>query len=395
MQEKKFNFTEDRLRKIEPAATDKREYYSDTTTTGLRLQVTKTGNKTFHFQVWSSEKQRPVIVTLGKWPALPLQDARDKAVSLLSAVHDGEDPQYEKRQKRETMTVSAILDLYMTEHSIPHKRSWKDDEGKIRLHLKPAFGNRRITEISTESIRSWHTGLTKTMTKAAANRHLALLRAVYNVMLPKHPNPCQTVKMFKEYSRDRFLQPEELEKFFLAVEEERQGGSPDISDYVLLSLYTGARRSNVLAMKWNDLDFNREQWRITGQEAKGKSIMLIPLVGEVLEILSRRRDIASSVFVFPSHGKTGHLAEPYKGWVRILNRAGLDGVRLHDLRRSMGSYQTMTGASTAVVGKTLGHKHAATTAVYARMNLDPVRDAMEKAVEMMHAPVKKKIVNIK
>ena len=397
--ENKFNFTDERLRKIEPSV-GSRDYYYDLQTPGLRLVVTDKGSKTFQFQAWSPEKQRPISQTLGKWEpgnaaSMALQLARDQAVALLAAVKDGQDPELEKRQKRETMTVAEILDLYMTEHSKPHKRSWKDDEGKIRLHLKPVFGNRRTTEIVTESIRSWHNGLTNTMTPAAANRHLALLRAVYNAMLPKHPNPCNDVKMFKEYSRDRFLQPEELENFFQAVEEERITGNPDIADYVLLSLYTGARRSNVLSMKWNDLDFNREQWRITGQEAKGKSIMLIPLVGEVLEILSRRREIASSVFVFPGIGKTGHLQEPYKGWLRILKSADLEGVRLHDLRRSMGSYQTMTGASTAVVGKTLGHKHAATTAVYARMNLDPVRDAMEKAVEMMHTPVKKKIVNIK
>ena len=76
-------------------------------------------------------------------------------------------------------------------------------------------------------------------------------------------------------------------------------------------------------------------------------------------------------------------------------RAGLDNVRLHDIRRTMGSFQTMTGASAAIVGKTLGHKNPASTAVYARMTLDPVREAMEKAVALMKTPVEKKGVNIK
>lgn len=97
--------------------------------------------------------------------------------------------------------------------------------------------------------------------------------------------------------------------------------------------------------------------------------------------------MASSVFVFPSHGKTGHMQEPKRGWTRILERAGLDSVRLHDLRQTMGSYHTTSGASTAIVGKTLGHKNPNCTAVYARMNLDPVRDAMEKAVALMKTPV--------
>ncbi len=390
-----FNFTDERLRNLPTPEPGKRDYYNDTTEKGLRLAVSGTGTKSFQFQRWSTEKQRPVIITLGKWPDFPLHTAREKANALKQEVNVGNDPQSEKRQKRETMTVAAILDLYLTEHSIPHKRSATDDQAKIRLHLKPTFGTRRVDEVTPESVRSWHTKLTKTMTPAAANRHLALLRSVYNTMLPDLPNPCRTTKMFKEYSRDRFLQPEELERFFQAVEEERQEGNPDIADYLLLSIFIGARRSNVLAMQWKDIDLIREQWRISGEESKNKSIMLVPLVGEVLEILNRRRQMASSVFVFPSSGKTGHLTEPYKGWQRVVERAGIEDVRLHDLRRTMGSYQTIGGASTAIVGKTLGHKNPASTAVYARMTLDPVREAMEKAVALMRTPVEKKVVSLK
>jgi integrase len=390
----KFNFTDDKLRKIVLPPTGKRSYFYDLFCPGLRLQVTASGTKTFQFQTWSPEKQRPISMTLGKWPSTPLHEARTKAVSFLAAVREGEDPELEKQERRQTMTVAEILDLYVTEHALPHKRSANDDQVMIRLHLKPTFGPRRVDEVTTESVRSWHNGLTKTMKPASANRHLALLRSVYNVMLPDMLNPCRGVKMFKEYSRDRFLQPEELERFFQAIEDERLNGNPDIADYLLLSLFTGARRSNVLSMQWKDVDLTRNQWRISGEESKNKGVMLIPLVGEVLEVLTRRRQMASSIFVFPSHGKTGHLAEPKRGWDRVLAHAGLEDVRLHDLRRTMGSYQTIGGASTAIVGKTLGHKNPASTAVYARMTLDPVREAMEKAVALMKTPVERKVVNI-
>jgi integrase len=392
--ENKFNFTDERLRKMKVAEQGKRDYYHDLLTPGLMLSVTATGSRSFMFQRWSPEKQRSVTVTLGKYPTLSIREARERAVMYSGAVNAGDDPALEKKQKRETLTVAQILDLYMTEHSIPHKRSAKDDQAKIRLHLKPHFGVRRIDEVTPDSVRSWHIGLTKIMTHAAANRHFALLRSVYNTMLPDMPNPCRTTKMFKEYSRDRFLQPEELDQFFQAVEAERQVGNPDIADYLLLSIYTGARRSNVLAMAWTDIDFNREQWRISGEQSKNMSIMIIPLVSEALDILARRRKVAGSVFVFPSHGKTGHLQEPKTGWKRIMKRAGLNNVRLHDLRRTMGSYQTIGGASTAIVGKTLGHQNPASTAVYARMTLDPVREAMEKAVALMRTPVEKKVVSI-
>ncbi len=389
-----FNFTEERLRTIILPDAGKREYYNDTGEKGLRLSVSSTGNKSFQFQRWSSEKQRPVIVTIGKWPDISLNAARVKAADLRQGVFNGNDPQLEKREKRETMTLAQIFALYLIEHAFPHKRTAKDDENKIRLQLAPAFGGRRVDELTTEAVRSWHNTLTKTMTSASANRYLALLRSIYNVILPDLPNPCRKVKAFKEYSRDRFLQPEELERFFQAIEQERTEGNPDIADYLLLSIFTGARRANVLAMQWKDIDLTRNQWRISGEESKNKSVMLVPLVGDALAILEQRRELARSVFVFPGHGVTGHLIEPAKGWQRVTKRAGLEGVRLHDLRRTMGSYQTIGGASTAIVGKTLGHKNPSSTAVYARMTLDPVRDAMEKAVALMKMPVAKKIVNI-
>ena len=141
-EENKFNFTDDRLRKIQLPDAGKRVYYYDTTTPGLRLAVSATGNKSFQYQAWSSEKQRPITITLGKWPAMPIHAARDKAVSLQDSVNAGDDPEVDKKQKRDTLTVAAILDLYITEHSIPHKRTTKDDQNFIRLHLKPTFGTK-------------------------------------------------------------------------------------------------------------------------------------------------------------------------------------------------------------------------------------------------------------
>jgi integrase len=87
--------------------------------------------------------------------------------------------------------------------------------------------------------------------------------------------------------------------------------------------------------------------------------------------------------VFPGRGKTGHLVEPKTAWARILKRAGLQNLRLHDLRRTLGSWQAATGASLPIIGKSLGHKSLAATQVYARLNLDPVRAAVNTATDAM------------
>jgi integrase len=123
-----------------------------------------------------------------------------------------------------------------------------------------------------------------------------------------------------------------------------------------------------MAMRWSEIDFKETTWRI--QETKNGTPQTVPLTGAVLEILQERRRNTSSFFVFPGPGKTGHLVEPKTAWKRICTAAGISGVRIHDLRRTMGSWQAKTGASLPIIGKSLNHKNASTTSIYARLDLD-------------------------
>lgn len=186
------------------------------------------------------------------------------------------------------------------------------------------------------------------------------------------------VKRFPERSRDRFLSADELARFFQALEQEPNEAA---REFFLVALLTGARRANVLSMRWADIDLKGQTWRIP--ETKNGTPQNVPLVGPVLEILQSRRKTTSSFFVFPGRGKTGHLVEPKKAWARVCLAAGIKEARIHDLRRTLGSWQAKTGASLPIIGKSLNHKSASTTSIYARLDLDPVRTAMEKAAEAM------------
>ena len=152
-------------------------------------------------------------------------------------------------------------------------------------------------------------------------------------------------------------------------------------DYILLSLLTGARKSNVLAMRWDQINLEVGLWVIP--KTKNGSSHTIPVVQQALEILKSRYANKISEWVFPGGGKSGHLEDPKKAWQRILKRAQINDLRIHDLRRSLGSWQASTGASLAIIGKTLAHRNVSTTAIYARLNIDPVRDAMNKATQAM------------
>lgn len=136
-------------------------------------------------------------------------------------------------------------------------------------------------------------------------------------------------------------------------------------------------------MQWKDISFERREWKLI--ETKNGKPQTIPLMEEAINLLTHRRILVpkDNLYVFPSFGRTGHLTEPKRGWQRILDRANIKDLRLHDLRRTFGSWQARTGSSLTIIGKSLNHKSPISTAIYARLDLDPVRESMEKATEVM------------
>jgi integrase len=213
-----------------------------------------------------------------------------------------------------------------------------------------------------------------------ANRVIELGSAVYNNAI-KHgypgENPFSGIEPFKETKRDRFIKPDELPRFFAALAEET---SPDFKHFVLVSLLAGARRGNVLAMRWQELDLASATWRIP--DTKNDEPLVVALVPEAVAILNERHPQETG-YVFPALSKSGHMTPPKQRWKALLKRASLSDFRVHDLRRSLGSWQAISGASLAVIGKSLGHKSADATMIYSRLHLDPVRTSLNTATSAM------------
>ena len=138
-------------------------------------------------------------------------------------------------------------------------------------------------------------------------------------------------------------------------------------------------------MRWEELNLARATWIIPAEKSKSGEAVHVALTPPVLRILKERKLNSISEWIFPGTGRSGHLVEPKSAWKRILKRAGLTDLRLHDLRRTLGSWQAATGASLPIIGKSLGHKSLQATQIYARLNLDPVRDAVNTATNAMLA----------
>ena len=381
----RINFTKASIDNLPLPATGWKYYY-DTKVSGLAVGVGASGIKTY--LLYKKVNRRPDRIKIGRTTDLTVDEARTKANEHNGKLALGSNPADKKRQQRAEITFGDMFKLYYEQHSKPYKKTHKEDLGKFEKYLSDRkyginLAKRRLSEIGIGEIKTVFNKIAEEH-PITANRVLALVSSVFTeavrAELYEGLNPCRGVRRNKENKRSRFLTREELPAFFKAVDECR---NPVARDYIKMSLVTGARRSNVLAMRWGHISFVRNEWTIPALESKNGESQTIPLLPQALDILKVRKadpDAASGEFVFPSTGASGHLVEPKKAWSTIRKKAGIEDVRLHDLRRTFGAWLAGSGANLSIIGKSLNHKSLDTTKTYDRLWNDPVREAMEKAV---------------
>lgn len=400
----KFNFTQKKLEDLPLPEQGKRTSYRDEKKSGLVLVVYPTGRKVY--QLYKKFQGRPVRVTLGTFPEMGVEEARREATIKDGELAKGTNPNVEKHKIRNEMTFKELFHDYMERYSKLQKKSWQYDEREVNKFLSHWF-NRKINSIEKYEVVRLQERIFKENGLYQANRILERLRAIYNKAIEwgwEGQNPTNGIKKLKEKARDRFVQPNELPLLFKAVENEYNEVA---RDFVFVALLTGARKTNTLQMQWRDIDLVHARWRIP--ETKNGEPQTVHLSDTVLERLKERKLASNgSKWVFPSDSEAGYLADPKKAWTSIRQYAtillweqsehlkkiientkenlgeyydvgtlfrtvekkaeaqdlelpeGLTDLRLHDLRRTFGSYQAITGASMQVIGKTLGHKSTPT-----------------------------------
>ena len=389
MASEKLNFTKSALQAIDPPTKPDSskggvfDTYYDLKEKGLVLIVSSGGAKTFY--LYQKLNGRPERIKLGRFPDITIENARSLAIQKKSMIALGGNPQEERNKLREEITFGDMFGQFMERYSKKHKKSWQYDEREVNKFLSHWF-KRRISQISKQEIQHLHEKIHDENGLYQANRLLERIRAIYNKAIEwgwQGTNPTAGIKKYKETSRDRFLRREELPRFFEALSQEE---NETARDYILMSLLTGARKSNVLAMRWQEIRFASGEWHIP--ETKNGEPHIVPLSDTALAILEKRRGQDNSPYVFPGTGEAGHLADPKRAWMRVLEKAEIENLRIHDLRRTLGSWMAANGATTAIIGKTLAHKSQQATKIYERLDLDPVRDSVEKATAamMQHLP---------
>lgn len=388
---------------LKPSPDFKRLYHYDTKLRGLELCVNPSGVKSFAVYKWISGRPRRVqlgrydrralhgpefdhdpLIVLGNNPALTVEHARQLAQAVMLQLAAGEKPRQIKRKEEvKDITLGKLFDEYIDKYAMEHTKTWKEMQDCFERYLS-TWKDRPITEISRGDVQLLVNKLGKHNGHTTANRTLELLRAVINKgkqwSLVLGENPAAGVSKFRLKARQRFVTEKELPELMKAIHAE---GKEEIRDYVLFSLSTGARKTNVLAMRWDQLDLKSGMWTIP--DTKNGTSQTILLTPDELAILKERHDNRKSFeWVFPGPTKMDHLKDPKKGWARILKRAGISDLHLHDLRRTLGSYMAMTGASLSVIGNALNHKEVSTTRkVYAQSAWEAELAARQRAHEKM------------
>src|SRR5712692_5473998 len=343
---------------------------------GFALRVTK-GRKSFILEKRIRGRMRRL--TLGPYGPLTVDQARKLAAAHVGAIAQGDDPAQVRQDRLREPTFGDLTAEYLERHA-PRKRSARDDRGMLTTHLL-VFRTRKLTDLNRNDVARLHAQVGETA-PYRANRLVALLRKMFNLArdwgLYAGENPATRIQMFREESRDRFVQPEELPRLFQAIAKE---ADPSVRAVLLTALLTGARRAEVLSMRWEDVSLTRAEWRIP--HTKAGRPHLLPVPHALVSLLRSLPKVDGNPYVFPGQDGVGHLQNMKRAWDRIRVKAGIRDVRFHDLRRTVGPWLAGSGESLHLIGKLLNHRDVSTTAVYARLNLNPVRQALERNASKM------------
>jgi integrase len=371
---------------------------------GLAIRLDANGRRTFFW--FRSVLNRPTFRSLGTFPATPIDEARNRARDFTGKLerwrasgYQGANP-FEEPEAEPTLAglVTAYIEKRVLVHAARPEKAAKECKRMLNVYLSQ-WKDRKLSMIREADVKRLHREIAEDHGQTMADRVTQYLRRIFFWAINKEKifagaNPATNIEYYGCKSRERFLgdvDGDELPRLFQAMKKV-QKTNPDLVDFVKLSLWTEGRRSDIHSMRWEDVSLDGDNvWRIPS--AKGDKQYRVPLTDEAVATLKARwQSRKSQTWVFPSaKSTTGHIVEPKRGWKSLVKRAGIGNIRIHDLRRTLASWQAGLGTSLAIIGKGLGHKAGSSaTAIYGRLQLDPVRKNMSAATAAIVAASKRK-----
>lgn len=380
MEKSKLNFTKAALDAVPVPSKGRRTRVFDSKSRGLLLEVTSTGSRVF----WLRRKieGRSNWERIGPYPDLTIELARKRADEINCSIALGNSPFEAHREWEEELTLGQLFQEYLNRHARKKRKTADIMEKDFHRNLGH-WRERKLSTITNHDAEKLHGYLGRSRGIYSANRTIQLLRAIYNKgrlwKLFMKDNPATGISLFPETPRERYLSQQEVKRLLHALFGE---GDSTIRDFVLLAMLTGARKSNLLSMRWDDIDPDVPSWTI--RETKNNKSQTIALTATEIALLQNRRQFIRGEFVFPGTGKTGHWKDPKKAWARLLASAGITNCTVHDLRRNLASWMASKNVNVALIQSALNHKDLKTTlTVYGHTANEAEREGRQVAHSAM------------
>ena len=387
--------TENIVKNLPPPATGNKVHY-DALVRGFGLRVTANGSKSFVLG-YRTRAGRERRLTLGAYPDWSVTAAREEAKNLKRRIDLGEDPMADIEAVRDAPTVADLVERFKAEH-LPRLRpaSRKEYERMLNDYILPALRNHKVADVSFSDIDRLHRAITKRGATYVANRVVSLASKMFSLSVKwgyRTDSPTKGIEMNPEHARHRFLSGDEFHRLSLAL-----AAHPDKTAVAIIRLLmlSGSRRTEILSLRWSEIDFERGIWTKAPDAVKQGREFRLPLSAPVLELLAELREAASpdTDFVFPGR-LGGHRNAPYVAWKQVCEAADISGVRLHDLRHSFASVLVSSGLSLEVIGDLLGHSRPQTTARYAHLHDHIRRQATDTAAAIITGQPSAEVVKLR